>query len=122
MIKTYKDLRIYQQSYKLSIEIHKLTQNYPGYERYELGSQLRRAATSIPLNIAEGYGKKESEADFKRYLKIALGSSNEIEVLLDLSYDLGYIDKTLHNELIEEYTALRKQIYTMIKKWRVSDI
>ena len=122
MIKTYKDLRIYQQSYKLSIEIHKLTQNYPRYERYELGSQLRRAATSIPLNIAEGYGKKESEADFKRYLKIALGSSNEIEVLLDLSYDLGYIDKTLHNELIEEYTALRKQIYTMIKKWRVSDI
>ena len=122
MIKTYKDLRIYQQSYKLSIEIHKLTQNYPRYERYELGSQLRSAATSIPLNIAEGYGKKESEADFKRYLKIALGSSNEIEVLLDLSYDLGYIDKTLHNELIEEYTALRKQIYTMIKKWRVSDI
>ena len=118
MINTYKDLKIYQKSYKLSLTIHKLTQKYPDYEKYELASQLRRAATSIPLNIAEGYGKKESGADFKRYLKIALGSSNEVEVLIDLSYDLGYINERTHKELSEENTSLRKQIYTLIKKWK----
>ena len=118
MITTYKDLKIYQKPYELSLIIHKLTQSYPEFERYELASQTRRAATSIPLNIAEGYGKKTSSADFKRFLKIALGSANEIEVLLDMSKDLGYIDANTHNRLTQEYVVLRKQIFTLIEKWQ----
>ncbi len=74
MIKSYRDLRVYQQSYELGKGIHQVTQQFPTHEQYELGRQLRRAALSIPLNIAEGYGKKESSADFKRFLLIALGS------------------------------------------------
>ena len=122
MITGYKDLRIYQKSYELGLKVHLLTQKYPEYERYEIGSQLRRAAISIPLNIAEGYGKKESEADFKRFLKMALGSNNEVGVLLDMSKDLGYINESTHKELTNDYETLGRQIYTTIEKWKNSNI
>ena len=117
MIKGYSDLRIYQKSYELSLKIHLLTQTYPEYERYEIGSQLRRAAISIPLNIAEGYGKKESNAEFKRFLRMAIGSNNEVRVLLDMSHDLGYINKETHGIMKEENESLGRQIYTTIEKW-----
>ena len=67
MIKSYRDLRVYEQSYELGKIIHQVTQEFPKEEQYEMGSQLRRAALSIPLNIAEGFGKKHSVADFKIY-------------------------------------------------------
>jgi four helix bundle protein len=77
MIKSYEDLEVYQQSYELYIEIYKATLNLPRYETYEIVNQLRRAALSIVLNIAEGYGK-QSVADFKRFLSISIGSCNEV--------------------------------------------
>ena len=97
--------------------VHRLTQNFPDFEKYELGSQLRRAAISIPLNIAEGYGKKQSKADFKRFLNIALGSNNEIKVLLDIIKDLGYINESVHQEIFLQYDELGKQIYSLLTKW-----
>ena len=118
MIKGFKDLVIYQKSYELSIKVHTLTLRYPKNERYEIVSQIRRAAMSVPLNIAEGYGKKDSEADFKRFLRMAVGSCNEMEVLMDMSKDLGYIEENTHREMTEEYIVLRKQIITLIEKWK----
>ena len=118
MIKGFRDLVIYQKSYELSIRVHALTLKYPEYEKYEIGSQIRRAAMSVPLNIAEGYGKKESIADFKRFLRMSVGSCNEIEVLMDMSYDLGYINEDTHKEITEQYIALRKQIISTIEKWK----
>ena len=117
MIKSYRDLRVYQISYELGKRIHQLTLTFPKYEQYELGSQLRRAAISIPLNIAEGYGKKESSADFKRFLLISMGSCNEVSVLLDYCQDFGYISREAHEELSKEYDELGKQINVMHKKW-----
>lgn len=75
MRKGYKDLEIYKGAYKLSLYIYKLTARYPKDEIYGITSQLKRVAVSIPLNIAEGYGRL-SEVDFKRFLKISLGSTN----------------------------------------------
>ena len=118
MIKSYKDLRIYQNSYKLALEIHKTVQNLPKEERYEISSQIKRAALSIPLNIAEGYGKKSSKRDFKRFLSIALGSCNETLVLIDFIKDLNYISEKEHREYIERYTRVGRQIYTLIEKWK----
>jgi len=60
MIQSYEDLEVYQRTYKMALDIHQLTLKFPGYERFELGSQLRRATKSIPINIAEGYGKRNS--------------------------------------------------------------
>jgi four helix bundle protein len=70
MIGSYRELRVYQLSYQLGLRVHRVTHTFPDFERFELGSQLRRAALSIPVNIAEGYGKKSSVADFKRFLLI----------------------------------------------------
>ena len=86
-ISSYRDLRIYQRSYEAALEIRKITVKFPSFERTELGSQLRRAATSIPINIAEGYGRKRSPDDFKRFLVIALASCDEVSVLLDFIHD-----------------------------------
>ena len=117
MIKSYKDLEVYQSAYQLAIVVHQTTQEYPDYERYEMGSQLRRAATSIPMNIGEGYGKKKSDKEFKRFLLMALGSCNEVQVLLDMSKDLRYIDERKYTELTREYDLLGRRLNVMIGKW-----
>ena|SRR6267378_5477827 len=118
VIASYKDLRIYQRSYELALEIHKTAAKFPVQERRELGSQLRRAATSVPINIAEGYGRKRSPEDFKRFLVIALGSSNEVSVILDLVRDLGYLQKETHLRLAQEYAEIGKGINKLIQVWR----
>ena len=103
MIKNFNDLEVYQTSYRLALEIHQITKKFPAHETYEIGSQLRRAALSVPLNIAEGYGKKRSLKDFKRFLNISLGSCNETMVLIDFVKDLGYIEMKQNQELRESY-------------------
>ncbi|KAF1083717.1 hypothetical protein SPSYN_03128 [Sporotomaculum syntrophicum] len=113
MVMGYKNLEVYQRSYKLALEIHRTTQKFPSEERYELGSQLRRAAVSIPLNIAEGYGRRESIGEFQHFLRNALGSCNEVKVLLDMIKDLQYISEERHQILLEQYNILGKQIYRL---------
>jgi|CZCB01.1.fsa_nt_gi four helix bundle protein len=123
MIRQYHDLKVYQESYRLVLEVYGITRAMPEYERRELGYQMRRAAVSIPANIAEGYGRKESAAEFKHFLRNALGSNNEVRVLIDLAHDLGYITTKKHQELSKRYEILGKQLFTLIKKWtKRSDI
>ena len=117
VIKSYRDLEVYQLSYKLALSIHKMTQTFPKEETYEISSQMRRAALSIPLNIAEGYGKKSSAKDFKRFLKISLGSTNEMLVLISFVKDLGYITEEEYKEYSERYNMLGGMIYNLEKNW-----
>ena len=118
MIQRYQDLRVYQEAYRLAILLHKKTLNFPDIERRELGSQIRRAATSIPANIAEGYGRKNSASEFKHFLRNALGSGNEVRVFIDMAKDLGYIASEEHEELSQAYEALGKQLYRLIEAWQ----
>ena len=118
MIESYRDFDVYKKSYELVKEVMRLTKAYPKDERYEIVSQIRRASLSIPLNIAEGYGKKQSAADFKRFLMMSLGSANEMQVLLDISCDLGYISEDQHKEYLERYDVLGKQLNTLIQRWQ----
>ncbi len=118
MIKHYKDLRIYQQSYELALKVHQISLEFPNFETYELGAQIRRAALSIPANIAEGYGKKDSVNNFKRFLKISLGSNNEVKVMIDFAKDLKYLDEQKYTYLFQQYEELGKQIYSLIQKWK----
>ena len=118
MIRSYRDLEVYQKSYRLALRVHRLTLTFPKYETTELGSQLRRAALSIPINIGEGYGRKGSVTDFKRFLTIALSSCDEVRIELDLAKDLGYIGEAEHEELSTEYDVLGKQLRTLQAKWR----
>ena len=116
MIKSFYDLKVYKRSYKLSLKIHKSSKSFPKMERYELGSQLRKAAVSIPANIAEGYGG--SAAEFKRYLRIANGSYNEVRVYIDMVNDLGYFKKEESQDFQRSYTKLSKQIYKLYNNWQ----
>ncbi len=117
MIKSYTDLDIYKESYKLSLEIYKITAKYPKDEIFGLTSQIRRAAISVVLNIAEGYGRQSKE-DFKRFLKISLGSNNETITLLELSKDLNYISIEEYDKIKQNYDILGKRIYTLINNWK----
>ena len=118
MIKSYKDLEIYQKAYQLAIEIHKLTMGYPQHETYELGRQLRTASKSIALNIGEGYGRKKSAEEFKHFLTMAMSSCDEVRIQLDFSKDLKYISLEEHAELSEKYEVLGKQIHKLIQTWK----
>ena len=117
-IASYRDLRVFQRSYELALKIHRVTQNFPIFERREVGSQLRRAATSIPTNIAGGYGRKRSADDFKRFLVIAMGSANEVSVELALAKDLGYLSKETCDAFQTECDEIGKGLHKLIQVWR----
>ena len=117
MIKSYKDLEVYQESYRLAIETYQLVNRLPA-EAHELVKQLKRASMSVPLNIAEGYGKRESVAEFKRYLRMAVGSANEIEVLLEMLKDLKYFDEITYQKYNEPYKVLGKRLNVLLNKWK----
>ena len=116
IIKSYKDLEVYQEGYRLAIGIYKEVNSLPN-EAFELVKQTKRAAMSIPLNIAEGYGKKESVLEFKRYLRMAMGSVNEIEVLLEMLKDLEYFERTIYENYVEAYQVLGKRLNVLLNKW-----
>ena len=116
IIKSYKDLEVYQEGYHLAIKLYKEVNSLP-QEAFELVKQTKRSAMSIPLNIAEGYGKKESVPEFKRYLRIAMGSANEIEVLLEMLKDLNYFEFAIYEEYIGAYQVLGKRLNVLYNRW-----
>lgn len=118
MIKSFRDLDIYKESYELMILIHREVKKLPVYEKLDLVSQLRRASKSIPSNIAEGWAKKQHEKDFKRHLDIALGSANEMEVHLETAKDLDYLNKELCNSLLLRYKNLGGKIVNLRNNWK----
>ncbi|MDX2065774.1 MAG: four helix bundle protein [Fimbriimonadaceae bacterium] len=87
---SYRELEVWQRGRQLAVFVYHLSASFPGDERFGLTSQLRRAAVSIPANIAEGYGRG-APADYTRFLRIAKGSLNELETLLILSEDLDLV-------------------------------
>ena len=92
MAKNYENLEIWKEAIRLAALIYKETKNFPREELYSLTSQLRRAVISISANIAEGAGRS-SKTEFFRFVNIALGSLNEVESLLYVSLNLGYLNQ-----------------------------
>ena len=111
------DLIIYQVSYKLMLEIHKLTLKYPKIEQYSgIADQLRRSSKSITANIVEGFGKQSFyKDDFKRHLIYAVASCDESVLWIRVSYDLGYIPNDCRDYFLSQYKVLVKQISSFIK-------
>ncbi len=109
--RSFKDLIVWQKSYKLVLEIYKVTNDFPKCEVYGLAQQMRRAAVSVPSNIAEGYGRKHS-AEYKQFLSIAYGSLLELETQYLLSIDLKYVGR---NQIIENLLSeVGKMLYRML--------
>ena len=117
MDNNYRDLIVYQKSYSLTLEIYKIARTFPREELFALSSQIKCAAYSIPLNIAEGYGKKASANEFKRFILIALGSSDEMSVLLDLCKDLEFVEEKVHKHLSSEYQEIGKMLNKLHQSW-----
>ena len=111
----YRKLSVYERSYKAALAIYGMSADFPKEELYGMTNQIRRAAVSIPLNIAEGYAKRESQAEFKRYLMMAIGSSDEIGVLLDFTKDLRYIEEAVYEKAKAEYKEISKMLNTLIR-------
>ena len=118
MIKSFRDLEVYQESYQLMILIHQEVIKLPIYERHDLASQTRRASKSIPANIAEGWSKRNHEKDFKRHLDIAIGSANEMEVHIETARDLKYWKKEFCEDLLKKYNILGRKLANLRKNWQ----
>ena len=114
VVQTHKDLLVWQKSMVFAKAIYQLTRNYPADERLCLVSQMRRAAVSVPSNIAEGYGR-QSAKELCRFLSIALGSVSELETQILLSFDFGYLSNTQKDELCNLSTELAKMISSLIR-------
>ena len=110
--RSFKDLIVWQKAYRLVLEIYKITKTLPRHETYGLTQQIRRAAISIPSNIAEGYGRKH-KAEYQQFLSIAYASLFELETQYLLSLDLDYINKNgiIENLIKEVGSMLYRMIY-----------
>ena len=118
MIKTFRDLEVYQEAYQLMLIIHKEVKKLPVFERNDLGSQMRRASKSCPSNIAEGWAKRRFEKEFKRHLDGAIGSANEMEVHIETARDLDYWQKDTCEDLLKRYNQLGGKLNNLQKNWK----
>lgn len=114
-IRSYKDLKIWQRGISLVKEIYKETQNFPRQELYGLTNQIRRAAVSIPSNIAEGH-TRQHRAEFRQFLSMALGSLAELETKILISSELNYISHEACENLTQKMDSLGKMTRGLIKK------
>ena len=114
-MRDYKKYDIWKLSHFLTLEIYKITENYPKEEIFGLTSQIRRASSSVGINIVEGCGRG-SDDDFKRFLRNASGSAFEVEYILLLSKDLNYISEEKFLELSPKAEELKMKISKLILK------
>jgi len=113
-MKSHKDLHVWQKSILLVTDIYNITKEFPKEELFGLTNQLRRAAVSIPSNIAEGSARNHNK-EFIQFLYIALGSSAEIDTQLIISQNLGYITESNLKLLTEKTTDIRSMLIGLIK-------
>ena len=105
----FRELRIWQRAIDLAELIYKITSDFPLQEKFGLVSQLRRCCVSVPSNISEGAGRATNK-QFKYFLEISMGSCNEIQTQLELSFRFNFISKEVLDKLNDEVL----QIYKMI--------
>ena len=116
-MRDFRKLKVWERAHQLTLDVHRVTASFPKSERYGLTSQIRRAASSVPANIAEGCGRNGT-AEFARFLHIAMGSASELEYHLLLSRDLQLLTEAEYGSLGTEVTELKRMLATFIKTIR----
>ncbi|MEZ5337162.1 MAG: four helix bundle protein [bacterium] len=112
---TYRDLIVWQRAMDFVTEIYRLTAAFPRDEMYGMTSQLRRAAVSIPSNIAEGNGRA-TRKDYAHFVSIALASTRELEALLLISAELGFTERSVAQELESRLDEIGRMLFSMHRK------
>lgn len=118
MIKSFSDLEVYQLSYKLSMEIFKISEHFPVSEKYSLTSQIVRSTRSISANIAEGFGRRVYQAEFKKHLIYSAGSLEESKVWLNFAKDCKYITPEQFNLLQIKADEIGAKLYKLYINWK----
>jgi four helix bundle protein len=113
-MKTHKDLDVWKDAINFVTKVYKMTSSFPKEEMYGITSQIRRAAVSIPSNIAEGAARKTTN-EFRQFLYIALSSAAELNTQLIISHNLGFMDKDNTDMLNSELDSLSRRIQGLIK-------
>jgi four helix bundle protein len=112
----YRDLKVYQLSYKVALEIHETTKSFPREETYSLTDQIRRSSRSVPAIIAEAWKKRPYNKSFVSRIIDSMGEAGETEVWLDFSLDLGYVDDSRHKNFLQRYDEINRMLNGMIEK------
>ncbi len=112
----FQELKIWQKSMDITEQTYRLSADFPKEEKYGLTSQIRRSAVSIPSNIAEGAGRN-TDGEFKNFLGIASGSSNELYTQLILSHRLELVEENIVKPILNELIEIQKMNYALIKKF-----
>ena len=118
-MKDFHSLKVWEKAHGLTLAIYKSTEQFPKQELYSLTNQVQRAAVSVPANIAEGCGK-DSDAELKRYFSIAMGSASELEYLLLLAHDLGYLGTETYQIIQNDLVEMRKMLNAFIQKLKAN--
>jgi four helix bundle protein len=116
---SFEDLEVFKRAYRISLEIHRASLEFPRVEQSSLADQLRRASKSICANLAEGFAKQRRSApEFGRFVGMAIGSSDEMRVWIRYSLDLGYIDEKTWQRWRDEYQEISKMLQGLRRNWK----
>lgn len=118
MIKSFSDLEVYQLSYQLSMNIFNLTKKFPSSEKYSLTSQIIRSTRSISANIAEGFGRRTYQAEFKKFLIYSAGSLEESKVWLNFAKDCEYISPQQFDLLQMKTDEIGAKLHKLYTNWK----
>jgi four helix bundle protein len=111
------DLQVFQRAYAISLDVHRASLAWPQIEQYALADQVRRASKSICVNLAEGFAKRAySQAEFKRFLLMSLGSSDEMQIWSRYIADLGYVDEQQSGRWQAEYREISAMLNGLLQK------
>jgi four helix bundle protein len=111
----FTELKVWQRAHALVLKIYRISAGFPPEERFALTSQLRRALTSVPANIAEG-SRRQGQQEYSRFLNIAQGSAAEAEYLLILSRDLGYLSPSTFDRLSADLDEIARMLHGLRSK------
>ena len=112
-----EDLEVFRRAYRLSLEVHRASLEFPRIEQLALADQIRRASKSICANIAEGFGKqRQSRTEFHRFVMMAIGSADEMQVWTLYARDLGYVDSDVAERWQSEYREIARMLQGLSRR------
>ena len=116
----FRKLQVWRKAHELTLAIYSATKNFPVEEQFGLRSQMRRASSSIGINIAEGCGRT-SQPELRRYLRVSMGSASELEYELLLARDLDLITERQHEQLSGQVVEIKKMATALVRKLRTEN-